>query len=373
MKRRYCPLRNIFNIKIAAFLLAIVIVVSAATSSMGFTYLNNIVISESEVYFACMKIHELAGINIRNSFIEGTNKLRHSSMNLYLKSKQKVLKRGNNIYICFKYTQNSYMHLVFGGCGINNIMGIKKIYVDTNKFNTDSTAKKQKPLLLMETFTDWIGPYYMKSLIHDDSGKGIFTGGWHGRSGDTTAKTEKITVKVNGTKIEDDKEYEGNVEIIVDNYIKAYNTINDDIYVLNEVVKYRISPGKIDVELVSTALEDVLIYSYYGLQSQNSAWNGKVVYGNGAEYESGKYSDSGPLKENNKANSYTLISKDGIFKLCVTIDAGFGLGKFENLDKDKPTAFTESYGKTYFNLVNGINKKLDKGEKIKWRGSYEFT
>jgi hypothetical protein len=31
-------------------------------------------------------------------------------------------------------------------------------------------------------------------------------------------------------------------------------------------------------------------------------WNGKVVYGNGAEYESGKYSDSGPLKENNKAN-----------------------------------------------------------------------
>jgi hypothetical protein len=200
MKRRYCPLRNIFNIKIAAFFLTIVIIVSAVTSPMGFIYLNNIVISESEVYFACMKIHELAGINIRNSFIEGANKLRHSSMNLYLKSKQKVLKRGNDIYVCFKYTQNSYMHLVFGGCGINNIMGIKKIYVDTNKFNTDSTANKQKPLLLMETFTDWIGPYYMKSLIHDDSGKGIFTGGWHGRSGDATAKTEKITVKVNGTK-----------------------------------------------------------------------------------------------------------------------------------------------------------------------------
>jgi hypothetical protein len=52
----------------------------------------------------------------------------------------------------------------------------------------------------------------------------------------------------------------------------------NDIYVLNEVVKYRISPGKIDVELVSTALEDVLIYSYYGfslkilLEWKSSIW-----------------------------------------------------------------------------------------------------
>jgi hypothetical protein len=59
--------------------------------------------------------------------------------------------------------------------------------------------------------------------------------------------------------------------------------------------------------------------------------------------------------------------------MVVSLDTGFGLGNFENLSDDLPTIFTQNYGKTYFNLVNGIDKIIEKGDSIKWRGSYEFN
>ena len=46
--------------------------------------------------------------------------------------------------------------------------------------------------------------------------------------------------------------------------------------------------------------------------------------------------------------------------MVVSLITGFGLGNFENLSDDLPTIFTQNYGKTYFNLVNGIDKIIEK-------------
>lgn len=289
--------------------------------------------------------------------------------------KQKVIRQNDNIHVSYRYKTNTDMHIVIGKCGINNMLNIKAIYLVKNDSGEVSPWATKRSTLFMNSCTDWIGPYMIKSLVHNDGGSCAFTGGWHGGNGDgtgtATGKTDNISVKVNGVEIQKNKVYEGDVEITATNYIQAYNTKKLGIYVLKEVVNYKVTPFKISVGLESTALEDTLLQRYYGLQTQNYSWKGKIVYGNGISSAYGKYSDGGPVKDK-IVDTYTLFSPDGYHKLIAWLDTSYGLGTFENLDRSLPTVFTETYKKTYFNLINGIYRKIEKGNSIGWKGSYRF-
>lgn len=291
--------------------------------------------------------------------------------------KLKVLKTGGgDVFISYKYLDNTDMHLVLGKCGVNNIVNIKAIYLDTNYTDEIIPWATKNAICFMQACTDWIGPYGVKSLEYDDGGSFAFTGGWHGNNIDgkqePTAKTENVTVKVDGKELLDNEVYEGrSLEITATNYVQAYNTKELKRNVLREVVKYNITPNKVNVEVISTALEKVLLQKYYGLQAQNSSFK-RIEYSNGNWAKCQGDSDSGPYDKNNIADSFTLISKNDLYKLVVSLETGFGLGDFENLLDSNPTIFTQEYGKTYFNLVNGIDKKVEKGDSITWKGSYEF-
>lgn len=288
----------------------------------------------------------------------------------------KVVKQGSDIYISYRYLRHTDMHLGIGKCGINNMMNIKAIYLDTNYSREISPWVTKRSVPFMEACSDWIGPYAVKSLENDDGGKFSFTGGWHGNKVngklEPTAKTENFTVEIDGKELVDNRVYDcESLEITATNYIQGYNTKKIKSYVLKEVVKYKITHNKVDIELVSTALEKVLLQRYYGLQTQDTSCK-RIEYSNGISSVCGKDSDSGPYNKNNIANSLTLISKNNSYKIVASIETGYGLGNFENLQNDKPTIFTEEYGKTYFNMVNGIDKIINKGDSIKWKGSYEF-
>jgi hypothetical protein len=54
-------------------------------------------------------------------------------------------------------------------------------------------------------------------------------------------------------------------------------------------------------------------------------------------------------------------------KLVLNLEEGLGLG---NLGVGTPRAFSASYRKSYFNLVNGIDLNLKKGEKVFWKGAW---
>lgn len=289
----------------------------------------------------------------------------------------KVIKLGSNIYISYRYLKNTDMHLVFGKCGVNNLMGIKAIYFDTNSSKEVSPYITKRSICFMEACTDWISPYVVESLEHDDGGQYCFTGGWHGNKingkEEPTAKTEGFSFKIKGKELEDNKLYVSDcVEITATNFIQAYNTKDIKVNVLEEIVKYKITPKKINVEVVFTALEKALLKRYYGLQTQNTQYKG-VEYSNGISSDCMIYSDSGPYNKSNIADSFTLISKSNLYRMIVTLENGYGLGDFGNLSNEKPTIFTENYGKTYFNLVNGIDKILNKGDSAEWKGSYEFN
>lgn len=268
------------------------------------------------------------------------------------------------------------MHLVFGKCGVNNLMGLKSIYLDTNNSKEVSPYITNKSVCFMEACTDWIGPYAVESLEHNDGGQFYFTGGWHGNSingkEEPTARTESFSFKINGRELENNKLYvSDSLEITATNLIQAYNTKDIKVNVLEEVVKYKITPKKINVEVVFTALEKALLKRYYGLQTQNNPYN-IVSYSNNISSYCSVYSDSGPYNKRNIANSFMLTSKNNLYRLVVTLDTGYGLGSFKYLSNEKPTIFTENYGKTYFNLVNGIDMELNKGDSAGWKGSYEF-
>ena len=60
----------------------------------------------------------------------------------------------------------------------------------------------------------------------------------------------------------------------------------------------------------------------------------------------------------------------GAYWIEVSLD-DTGLGNF-NYCLVKPQAFNLSYGKTYFNLINGRECVLGKGESVGWSGRYRF-
>jgi len=287
-----------------------------------------------------------------------------------------VLKTGNDILISYRYKKNTDMHLVMGKCGVNQLVGIKGIYLDTNYTNEILPWRTSRAINFISACTDWIGPYMVKAIEYDDGGKPAFTGGWHGSKvngkEEPTAYTENLSVVIDDEELQDNKVYYCNyVQIKITNYIQAYNTKDIKLNVLKEDVKYDITPNNVNVEVVSTALEKVLLQRYYGLQAQNGDFE-RIEYSNGITAKCKEYSDSGPYNKNNIVHSFELISKDNEYKMIVSLDTGFGLGSFEYLSGDKPTVFTQEYGKTYFNLVNGVDKIIEKDDSIKWRGSYEF-
>ena len=70
------------------------------------------------------------------------------------------------------------------------------------------------------------------------------------------------------------------------------------------------------------------------------------------------------------ARKYTLMNEDGYY--LETQQKSSGLGNFKYKEAQLPTCFSLSYGKTYFNLINGIDLELAKNESFDWSGQYFF-
>lgn len=233
--------------------------------------------------------------------------------------------------------------------GINNIYAISRIH----------NGKK-----VLNIGTDLVGPYVM--FQNDlDASNGQFTGGWHGSNGDGTGAPTGNTIRamflLDDKTICRDKWILGDsLRIVVENNIKGNNTIHN---ILNEVVTYNVSNQNIDVKVKATATQNIVIDKYYGMQTQNHLWSSLM------------YCGQGPIScrinsHSMDARSFVLLDDEGYYlRSSLNLD---GLGGFARKANWKPTCFTTDYGKTYFNLVNGLPLELDIGESFSWSGSYYF-
>ena len=295
---------------------------------------------------------------------------------------QFVNRNETRVRIAFKYNPSSDMWIDFKKCGINSIMAIDSIYLLYNADNKVCSDLAKKAQLFLKSHTDWISPYMVNSTNMGNNFTPSFTGGWHNDeiTGNPTARTVSYKVYEDGKDLGNNKTVQcKKADIVVINNIQGYNTKylkSGKREIISEKIHYTIYSKRIDISTEIEALDNISIKRYYGLQTQNSAWQGgRIFYTNGLGGRDGIstiiYSSSGAKNEFPNINSYYL--KNNKNKLVAWIDRKFGIGNMEYVSDNLPCAFTIKYGKSYFNLINGKEKSMRSGDKILWKGGYIFS
>ena len=271
------------------------------------------------------------------------------------------------------FSKEENMQISFYPCGVNQLFGIAKV----SYYSTLNDHYQDRASGSYNSNTDWIGPYHVCSAASVESGiVRKFTGGWHGGNGDgtgtPTASTTEVIMAVDGEHISGNFERNCNqVDLFVTNLIQGYDFSLTNKTLLKEIVHYSIKTNRqIDVQVTIQALEDLVIQRYYGLQSQNFALFDSVYYLAGEHTINGDMINANSsCRSNDGINTIVLTDneKQHQLKLILNIEEGLGIG---NLGVGIPRAFSASYRKSYFNLVNGIDLSLKKGEKVFWKGSW---
>ena len=125
------------------------------------------------------------------------------------------------------------------------------------------------------------------------------------------------------------------------------------------------------------ALEDINIYKYMGLQTNNRpTWDDKMFFFDDSvnKKEMSVYNtkvESGTKANGSKLSSF-LMNKDNDY-IYAWVDNTKGLGMRDKIDDWVKLAYCENYGKSYMNLIFG-NTGLDmlQDEIITWNGGYKF-
>ncbi|MCT4688600.1 hypothetical protein [Vallitalea sp.] len=283
-----------------------------------------------------------------------------------------VIQDNDKISIGYRYNEEEDIWIQFAKRGINELMQISNISTSPIQDNmTIYTFNKLVKVELMDSCTDWIGPYMVRKGLKKSTYKPRFTGGWHSVDDkDGTAKMIDYSVIIDGDVNNNNIKKASNVTITVKNNIQGYNTLESKEEILQETVIYNINSKDIQVEVSIKALDDIVIERYYGLQTQNSLYKGIRYEGSDdTKFDSYETSNS-PPKNDNYINKFTLDSEDGMHILEAYLNNEYGLGIGEYVDESLPYAFTLSYGKSYFNIVNGKELFIKKGETAGWKGKY---
>lgn len=296
----------------------------------------------------------------------------------------------------FSYNDGQDMIIEVRPQGASRLPNIGSYYLSNNN------EENSKRALYMEMFSDCLMPYKVyanesSTNIRTEFNQ-IWTGGWHGASGDnfelpSSAKNIRFELYVDGKKIEEniDETIKGNeAVIIIENLIDAYNTVDlengydgNSRAVLKEIQTLTLTEGKISVNTEVEALEDVTIKTMYGIaMNVNVSEGSTVVNYMGSNDESEKplvvggsevyLHNSGIKSETNKCYKVSVTNKDTGDVLEMFLDTDDGLGNFEYIGNDIPMAFSTNYKKIYYNLVNGKNLKLSKGETVSFSGGWNI-
>ena len=288
--------------------------------------------------------------------------------------------------VAWKYDSDNDIWLDFNKVGLNSLYQISNMYLAKNNKLFPSSDFSRGSEIFFTTNSDWIGPYSMtaKNNILNEGGSG-YTGGWHGYNGDqtgsATGRNVSFKVLLNNKIISSDGVYSCNeAKIIVVNRIQAKNTKLEDgsgREVLEEKITYKVTKGKIDVDVQIKALEDINIYKYMGLQTNNRpTWDENMLFYDDSVNKTilnvyNQKVESGSISNGSRLSSF-LMSKDNDY-LYAWVDPTKGLGMRSKIDDWVKLAYCESYGKSYMNLIFG-NSGLDmtKDEIISWNGGYEI-
>ncbi len=249
--------------------------------------------------------------------------------------------------------------IVLAPCGVNQLPALSVLKLGQREITS---------------YSDWVGPYGMFTAGNPTYTG--FTGGWHSHTNSTygkpTAQNLRFSVSFDGTPLEDGGTFTGKeVSVTVLNGINSNDTKGERYgrEVLREEVTYTFRDGLMYVSVVSTPLEPIEIFQYYGMQICGFCDVFTFRGTDGKDYVMDTSEDYGcPV------HCYDIYgTRDGC-SVRAHLDTE-GLGD-QALSDPEGYAFCRYYGpgngKAYYSLINR-GTLYEKGESLSWSGYYEFN
>ena len=251
--------------------------------------------------------------------------------------------------------------------------------------------------------TDFFGPYRVRAVNNADGDKSAnndFTGGNHqynnaGSGSTATARTANLVFRVDGRNVTSFAGYCKEVIIEWDNFIQGNNTKKSNgtgREILKEHHTVRFDGDRFYVENQITAIEELYIYTYYGMQMlmQYAHVNYKAFQFLGSKTmmaEQNPPSGSTKVYSGDKASRDIINFNNQVGSLFYKNNREMfveneGLGDFDYV-KSIPSSCRASAGKLYFELIEAFNESdlsidmdktltLQANDVIYFRGWYKF-
>lgn len=292
----------------------------------------------------------------------------------------------NEIMIKHHLTDTQNIIVVYSQNRNNDFFDISQFIIQSrNADKNDFTGE-----LVMSTATDFISPYGLLAVNNTVNNKQFTVGGAHGTEGSTgypTGQFEEIEyIKLDDTIIQENGIYEGNkLDLKVNHIVYASNVIseNNNRNTLLEERYYSISNGDHEVQVDLTALEDLILTRYVGLQMiQPDFYDYFYFPGLKNTYET-KKQPAGLYTLSEKSydllNRAVLYNDNSILIMMTDREYGVGNGKYATestiANPQSPLTYTGGeFGKIYSHNLgrNNTELKLNKNESISYRGGYYF-
>lgn len=307
-----------------------------------------------------------SSIEIRDIFLKNKDtQLIKESISKFI-----VRKNNNDISITYPYNIDNNITIYIQPNGSNDLINFKG--VDFFNLNTKVTSS-------YKWVTDWLSPMIVKAVenIDGDLPDSLhFTGGNHdysnGNSGASkTARLSNVKYFIDGEEIISNGAFPcDNLRIIWTNYIQATNTKKEDgtgREVLMEEYSIEFDGNKFIIENQLTALEQIVITTYYGMQATtNIYWNNILFYNSDNSWKNSNES----YDASHNCNKITMKRNNDYLDLEIDSNNGLGTGDF--IQENDCKVFLKNYGKLYFNLIRNKDLTLNMGETIFYRGYYKF-
>ena len=309
----------------------------------------------------------------------------------------------NTAELTYKYNGSYDMTVQMQKQGGNELFDFYRWFLTSNTSRTITSSPNTSTdgNEYQSNGTDFLGPYRVRAVNNADGDKSAnndFTGGNHqynnaGSGSTATARTANLVFYVDGREVTSFEGYCNRVRIEWDNYIQGNNTKKADgtgREILKEHYKVIFDGEKFNVENIITALEELYIYTYYGMQMVQQyahvAYYGFQFLGSKTMMARQKkplttiYSGDKECRDIINFN-YNSGSK---FYECTRemIVENVGLGDFAYI-KSINSSCRASTGKLYFELIEAYDEStssivmddiltLQADDSIYWRGSYQF-
>jgi len=294
-----------------------------------------------------------------------------------------------------KHTLNSTENVIveYNALKNNNFHEISKMTVQSKASNINDLTSGTVAFM---NGTDWVSPYGLladNNVVSDNAG-GITVGGAHGTGGGTGFPTgefgELVAVTIDGQPLTNIATRGKTLKVIVDHYISASNAINKTTGAKRRSIKerrtYTITSRSHKVQVDITALEDVTLTRYAGLQMiQPAYYTGLYLHDDvtNTVYVPGELASGFTIPQE---KSFSKLDRAVLFNdksmLIMMTDRAFGIG-----DGHLAPAHTETnpqapiyitggaFGKIYSHNLGKDNNSvaLATNQTISYRGGYYFV